>query len=333
MVALARLILFEGLPGAGKSTMAQWATLQLQQQGIKARWWYEEAKHHPLYLFQDVQGIPVLVSELYFGCYERFIAATLARWQTLIEDIVSSDEVVALDSCFFNHSICSLLLADVPRGVIADFVLRIAEAVSPTKPRLIYFYQQDIGQALRRVCSMRGKQIEQSYVGRVARSPYGWGRGLSGFTGLVTYWQEYQTLADQLYGRIDCAKLSIENSGGDWPAYRRQVASFLDLCSAEAVSTPTDYLARFVGTYSGYDGDEACEAEVALEQGHLYVCGLPPLWPRNRLLSKSHNVFQAESWPLDVIFEEDDGGVIRSLMVRGEALLSEERHQRFVKDS
>ena len=53
---------------------------------------------------------------------------------------------------------------------------------------------------------------------------------------------------------------------------------------------------------------------VTLEDGTLLLHDL--LWPANRLIWKDTNVFYAESWPVELIFEQDALCTIRSLTTR-----------------
>jgi adenylate kinase family enzyme len=41
-----RLVLFEGIPGSGKSTTGQFIARRLAVLGISARWWHEEEAAH-----------------------------------------------------------------------------------------------------------------------------------------------------------------------------------------------------------------------------------------------------------------------------------------------
>lgn len=48
-----KLILIEGIPGSGKSTITQAISINLEASGIKHKWWYEEERGHPVYMFHD----------------------------------------------------------------------------------------------------------------------------------------------------------------------------------------------------------------------------------------------------------------------------------------
>src|SRR5258705_7281923 len=71
---------------------------------------------------------------------------------------------------------------------------------------------------------------------------------------------------------------------------------------------------RYVGRYRVAWNGQIHECPVTLEDGTLVLHDL--LWPANRLIWKEANVFYAESWPVELIFEQDAQGTIRSLTTR-----------------
>ncbi|PYN33064.1 MAG: hypothetical protein DMD98_13190 [Candidatus Rokuibacteriota bacterium] len=56
------------------------------------------------------------------------------------------------------------------------------------------------------------------------------------------------------------------------------------------------------------------ECAVSMEDGRLVINGL--LWPDNGLLWKGGNVFDAESWPFEVVFESAAEGDAGCLSIR-----------------
>jgi hypothetical protein len=47
---------------------------------------------------------------------------------------------------------------------------------------------------------------------------------LDGLKGLIALYKDYQELTDELYARLDLARLAIENSQQDWPVYYQRIA-------------------------------------------------------------------------------------------------------------
>jgi hypothetical protein len=50
-----------------------------------------------------------------------------------------------------------------------------------------------------------------------------------GLDGLISLYRDYRQLTDDLFQKLPLAKLAIENSGGNWPAYERLILRELGL--------------------------------------------------------------------------------------------------------
>lgn len=323
-----RLVLIEGLPGSGKSTLAQVLLRRLTACGVPATWWYEEQKGHPVYVFHDAASLHQVIADLRDGLYRQVVAAALDTWRAFARDVCASDRVIILDSCLFGYLTWSLFPNNVPVEDIHAYLAEVEGIIRPLKPGLIYFYQDDVAGSLRRICDRRGSAIERAYTENATGSAYGKSHGLRGFAGMVDFWTAYRAITDAAFAAIDCPRLAIENSAGDWPTYQRQAFDFLDLPLSDAnLPLPTDEavppggLERFVGLYRGTDGNKSLTCAVSLEDGHLLVDGLPETWPRNRLLpTPRQGIFDVASLPFEVIFAEGASGRI-TLTAQGPELL------------
>src|SRR5882724_4766137 len=96
-----KLILIEGVTGSGKSTLAQFITRALTNQGTPCKWWYEEEKKHPLYIFHDQQSLQNVIDALSSGRYQQIIEAVLEQWQAFSQEAQSSEKVIIIDGCLF----------------------------------------------------------------------------------------------------------------------------------------------------------------------------------------------------------------------------------------
>ena len=312
-----RLILIEGLPGSGKSTTAQFLTRTLTKAGIANRWWYEEEKGHPVYLFHDVPSLQQTLQDLADGDYRRVIAAALDKWQQFSDDLRSSDTVVLLDSCLFGYLTWTLFPFDVPSTDIRSYIAEVERIISSHHPCLIYFYQDDLSQALERICDRRGGDTRDRFIRNATQLPYGERRGLQGSEGMVTFWAAYRALIDTVRAALDIPALAIENAAGDWQTYQREVVNFLALPLLGEESTAQVDLEQFAGVYIG--GSASCT--VWLDNGGLVVDGLPHVWPRSRLILRSDITFDVESLPLAVTFVDDAFGTTSGMVVSGPELL------------
>lgn len=327
----ATLILLEGLPGSGKSTLAHFLLRRLSERGIAARWWYEEERGHPLYIFRDAASLQQVLDDLAAGNYRQVIAAALAKWRQFSQALQDSDTVVILDSCLFGYLTWTLFPYAVPRADIDAYLAEVVRIIRVNDPRLIYLYQDDVPAALRKICARRGSSTEDRLIRNATESAYGKRRGLQGFDGMASLWRDYRVLTDDAFARISFPKLAIENAAGDWTLYQRATLHFLGLADAAFTDIPVERPERFAGEYYADADDGEVSCTVLCEGGNLLLDGLPLAWPRNRLVAIAEKVFTVESLPFTVRFEEDASGIMARMVVTGSALFAGTVDNIFVK--
>lgn len=322
-VRATRVILLEGVPGSGKSTMGQFLAGELAAQGIPHKWWYEEEKAHPLYIFQDPASLQRALDDLAGGAYQQVIAAALNKWRALAATIASSDTIVLLDSCLLGYLTWTLFAFDVSSSEIQAYLNEVEQILRGVSPCLIYLYQADLVQALRTICDRRGDQTRERLIHNATQSLYGQRMELRGFEGMVTYWAAYRRFADAACQAADLPTLAIETGAGDWPAYQQQARAFLNLSlPSGAAILPTD-LWRHVGTYvqRGAAGEVSCSVTVRLEGARLVIDGLPDVWPHTGLTGAAASTFAIDSFPWTVVFATDRTGAVERMIVSGPELL------------
>lgn len=127
-----KLVLVEGNPGSGKSSTSQFIYDQLRQNGITSRWHHEEELPHPVAPNKNIDD---------FGSLEEYFKFALDRWRLFSLATSESDEISIIESRFFQDVISPLLMRDVSRSQIMEYVHRIADICSDLNPTLIYFHQ------------------------------------------------------------------------------------------------------------------------------------------------------------------------------------------------
>ena len=183
-----RLVLFEGIPGSGKSTAAGRLSQVLAHAGVPHRWWYEEAQGHPLHTYGDWPSFDWMPEELFSGEAARrrtVIDAVLERWGTMAESLAQGEEVGILDGALFGHLTWTLFPAGAPDAETMSYVAEAERRVEVAKPCLVYLRQDDLGAGMRRLAERRGKGWIERKAKQYEALPYSTERGLQGFDGLV----------------------------------------------------------------------------------------------------------------------------------------------------
>ncbi len=311
-----QLILIEGLSGSGKSTMAHYLSRQLALHEIEHTWEYEEDKWHPLYPFHDMSSMQKVLDTLATENYHLIIDAALELWQQFADSVQASQSVVILDGCFFGYLTWTMFPFDIPIAEIQAYLARVEEILRPLNPCLIYLYQNDLASAIRRK-SERREIDEEPLIRQAIESPYGKRRNLQGFDGMISYWTEYRHFTDTVFSTIRWAKLSIENSASDWVIYQQQVLDLLELSALPELSLPVEMLDMLTGIYSFMEDRVKQICTVKRVQDHLFLDGVPHIWPNNRLIVLSHLVFAVDSFPYKVRFVQEADGTISQMHLTG----------------
>jgi thymidylate kinase len=302
-----RLVLFEGLPGSGKSSTAQAVERRLRDCGVPARWWYEEEKGHPVYIFHDAASLGQAVELFFSPEYPRAVEQALARWRAFARAAASEERVLLIDSCLLGYVTWTLHHVDAPMAEVERYLEALAEILAPLEPCLVLLRQDDVAASQERLARARGADWGEHAIDKAVASPYGRRLGLTGFDGMVRFWQDYRDRCDRLVDRLGMPMLRLDVSARDWPTYQTRVAALLDLPSP-------DDLTRYVGAY-GPDG------RVELEGDALVTSGVPELWQRCRLIRRQEATFEVESLPFRVSFEANRLGDVRRLRVEGRELM------------
>ncbi|RJF96091.1 hypothetical protein [Noviherbaspirillum saxi] len=210
--------LIEGLPGAGKSTMAEYLCVLARQSGYGATWFLEEAVDHPVH--------PASLKIHRNGC-ENFIEECLRSWSRFVDRCVSDDTIHILEGSAFQSTVRFMMEIGLP--AIGDYFSRFEEIVAPLNPRMVYLRPQDARQHSQYVSQLRGEGWTNQVSGYLENTWYSKCEGLKGIGGMHGFWADYAELCDALVLRMKMPVLTIEFIPGDWERHRSVTARFLGL--------------------------------------------------------------------------------------------------------
>src|SRR5215831_2757194 len=217
---MARLILIEGFPGAGKSTTAQFLARVVARRGSRARWIYEGEVPNPL--------VPPVPAGDYQS-WEQFVDLRVERWRAFAAAAADHDVTIVPESALLQLPVFTMLRHDVETSLITGLVERLAEAAAPLRPKLVYLARRDPETALRAIGEHRGFSWLLLNAGSSEGFPFTKARGLAGFDGLFAYWRAHAELCDAIVETLDVPKLVLDVDAGDWPARRRQICDFVGI--------------------------------------------------------------------------------------------------------
>jgi len=168
-----KLILIEGLPGAGKSTTTEYLQNALNQQGLECRGYLEEDRPHPIDCLDfAIKGLPEKVVPL---------------WKEFIEQAKQTSILTIIESRLWQSTGLYMFMSEVDEREIVEFTHQVYELILPLSPALIYLDQDDTETALRRLYTLRGKAWMDAALDETLQYPWFQSRGYYDFTGWVKF--------------------------------------------------------------------------------------------------------------------------------------------------
>lgn len=303
---MARLILIEGFPGAGKSTTAQFLARLLARRGILARWVYEGEVPNPLVPTAPAGG---------YESWEQFVEMRVQRWRAFGAAAADADVTIIPESALLQLPVFTMLRRNVEAAVISGLIPRLVEAAAPLRPTLVYLSRRDPEAAFRALGESRGLSWLLHHAGDSVGYAFIQARGLSGFGGLLAYWRAHAELRDAIVEALDVPKLVLEVGPDGWGERRRRICDFVDIPFEDEPALDGLELERITGHYS----DGRREVTIEAVGGRPVVRGTH--WRTDgQLLPVRRNVFDFESWPVRVSFDVDAAGQAHAFRCDGRRL-------------
>jgi hypothetical protein len=222
-----KFIFVEGIMGAGKTTTALFLTEQLQRNGIASRFILEgptiDEPRHPLRVATDFPHPNAVWLDM---TVNEFISYSMQKWYSFVAEVQQSSSITVCDGLLFHGNMTDLLLMNAEPMVLYDYVMQVIGSLKELNPMLIYFYHQDIANAIHAIFDARGSAWEAYQINWKVGSPYAVQYSLQGVDGFVQLYRNYRALCDDIFSQLTIPKLAICNEG-DWVAYYRNILNFL----------------------------------------------------------------------------------------------------------
>ena len=208
-----KLILVEGIPGAGKTTTTRHLGTYLQQSGISCRWYFEEDEPHPIACLEmKLQELAVKLPP---------------QWAAFTEQASQEKVVTIIESRLWQNTALFMFMDEYPIAEIIECHQSVWKELKPLAPALIYLHQDDIKKAMQRLYTVRSQSIIEQDL--KATSHYKWfqRRGIQGINGWVQFFGEWQAVAERLFYDWPYRKTKIENPHDDWEQAYQNMYGFL----------------------------------------------------------------------------------------------------------
>lgn len=261
-----KLILIEGIPGSGKSTFARFLSEQFERNGLTCKLYLETTFEHPIIetTGNDDHG-------LFFDDY-------INRWSKFL-DSYPNEDIVVMESAFFQSPIVHFLHKDVDRELIKKLIYKVNHLLSKVECQLIYFYQQDAASSIHKMIEKRGGRdyLLRKYE-EYGNEPYFLNRQELGIESYKSFFLEYSVLANEIVKGVTVPAEIIENSAEDYDMYQKYV---LDKYNLKHIPDPVLELS-LLKTYSGIYLNKEMDLRiyVELKDDDLWIFGNKRMNPK-----------------------------------------------------
>ena len=210
-----KLILIEGIPGAGKTTSCKQLGRVLQQQGITCRWYLENDDPHPI----DCAHLKL-----------KDLGEKLpSLWSAFAAQAMKVNDVLIIESRLWQNTLLFMFMSEYPIDEIIDVHKMVLEKLKALYPILIYLYQDDIQIALERLHTLRNKELIEKDIKTTSQYPWFQSRKLNNFNGWVRFFKEWQAVAEQLFSDWPFAKVKITNPHDNWGNTYQEMVRFFEI--------------------------------------------------------------------------------------------------------
>jgi hypothetical protein len=217
-----RLVMFDGVPGSGKTTTSRAIADRLQAAGEDCGWAREEDPWHPFF-GREVRRQHDRVD---YG------DICLQRWKKVTESCAS--QTWARDGCALQSTVRFMFEQARTATAIESYWQRFNETVDAAEPRLVYFHHRDVEQFLRTHTVRVRSDVWHNICAHVVGTPIG--RLLEGeeVDTPIEFWVRYASLCDHLVGHSAIPVLNVDIEHG-WASAEPLTLNWLGLAHAGAL--------------------------------------------------------------------------------------------------
>jgi hypothetical protein len=201
-----RLILIEGMIGAGKSTTAECLAAMLMERGESVHAFHEFADNHPI----RTPGVDLVRT----GARAPGSVYDPGQWHAFADRCAQGTTTVILESTVLQNSAMPLFVDDAPIAVVKELFSEIAGRVAPAGPLLVYLRPSDIADAVRRVHADRGEPWSSRNYAFVSACPWARRHGLVGERAVVELYRAWERLVDELLPTVE--SVVVTDPQRDW---------------------------------------------------------------------------------------------------------------------
>lgn len=208
------LILIEGLPGSGKSTMAEMLCEAAKANGVRSSWYLEQSKDHPVH--------PVDIKSDKHNKY--FPERCLKQWARFVSENKNNEHLFIFEGSLFQSTV-RFMLEGKNKELISDYYSECQLILSSVHPKLIYLRPVDVENHIYWTMDNRGEEWTYKVAEYLEKTPYCSERKWQGKNGMISFWSEYAQVCDALIVQTRMPYQAINAGYGNFETQLKNVIS------------------------------------------------------------------------------------------------------------
>ena len=215
---MASLILIEGLPGSGKSSLAAHIHEYLKSQGKNSELMLETAHVNP-FRFKAGTSQETVIDE--------FLTSIPDQWRSFADLNAPTEKLFVQEGMTFQQQVTILIWMNRAND-IDPLIQKIHANLARFDCALIFLKSTRYQQSLRETVVKRGTKWIEEKLKPIASSPFALVRGLQFPDALTEMLEEMNRINDKLYGEFPFKKKTIDITNRDWPRIQHEAETFLN---------------------------------------------------------------------------------------------------------
>jgi len=302
-----KLIFVDGISGSGKSTTAHYIARQLEKNGIKVKWLYEQEKNHPFRFISDIDEKELVKQENQEKWFLEFRDKYCAQIEKFVESINDDEYVYIVEAWFLSNTLSNFIQRDQDLKVIDSFYDKYCSVISKLNPVTIYFHQNNLDAAQRETWRRRGEFWKKTAIKTKENFYFCRRRNILGEEAYLTYLKAVRDIAKSIHSKLPFHKLQIESSAHNWEDYHMQIGDFLGIKLFSEM-----WFKNSFEKYFGYYQNKKMWFKIHADHNYLYI---DEYYPNQKLIPLSEDEFEIEGYGAVIRFISNDDNIVESLRV------------------
>lgn len=205
-----KLILIEGLPGSGKTVLAEQLYARLTKE-INCKYYEESSYDNPIQKF-PFHTYDFKDNKLLFDLKNHI----LIQWEKFSDLIIKDNFLYIMDGRFIHNTILPVYSFLGNEEDCLAIINKISGMILPIEPIFIYLAYGEIKNFEENINALRGEKWIENDLKNMSNLPIFKKNKINGKDGWVKFWNDWLQIIKKIYLQSKFNKIKIENNYINW---------------------------------------------------------------------------------------------------------------------